>query len=73
MVLLLAGLAFGYTDGYSVLPKLEVDSLIINTEASVPTLNLTTTTSDVTVATPDVNVPILVNGVILYLKASPSK
>jgi len=80
LLLIVIGMSFAYTEGYTVYPQLECDDFIVNTGMTAPagtftagtfgtTLNYNVVTSSVTVSTGNINIPIKVNGITYYLKA----
>jgi len=84
LMALCLGLGFSYTKGYTVYPKLQCDDfLVTNINASVvstnsgiftastigTTMNYNIVTSNATLTTGNINIPVKVNGVTYYLKA----
>ena len=86
LLALFIGMAFAYTDGYTVYPNLECDNFIVNTSVSSnagvfgtatlnigvigTTLNYNIVTSSATLTTGNINIPIKVRGITYYLKAN---
>jgi len=91
LLMLFIGMAFAYTDKYTVYPNLECDNFIVNTGIIATTINSTVgvfttgtfttgtisntlnynvVTSDATLTTGNINIPIKVKGITYYLKAN---
>lgn len=80
VLVLMLGLGFSYTRGYTVYPNLECDNLIVNSTVNATvgtfttgtistTMNYDIVTSNATLTTGNINIPIKVKGITYYIKA----